>query len=296
MSAAPVPAATLSVDLDNHWSYLRSFGRSGWQSRPSFLNTALPRIRAVMNELELDITAFVVGVDAYDERHRDALSAVAADGHEFGNHSWEHDPGVFAGGKASIEQDVSRAEEAIEAISGARPLGFRGPSYATSEALLEILCEHNYRYDASSFPMSLRALVALYQRLNSERGSSDSGDSTQPRTTLLSSWASLHPHRIHGGRLIEVPVTTFPLLRLPIHFTYLHALADHSPWLARTYLRFALGLCSARRIPPSLLLHASDFIGADDAFDMQFLTRHASYLARQARIVDGIAEGMPQPV
>jgi hypothetical protein len=84
---------------------------------------------------------------------------------------------------------------------------------------------------------------------------------------------SLRPHfgGSQGSRLAALPVTTFPALRLPIHMTYVNFAADSSEAFARMYLRAAVRMCRLRRIPLNFLLHATDFIGADDSLSADFL-------------------------
>jgi len=75
---------------------------------------------------------------------------------------------------------------------------------------------------------------------------------------------------LNGTGLIEVPITTMPIVRTPIHMSYLMYLGERSPALARAYLRLAVQLCRAAGIAPSLLLHSHDFIGSDDVPAMSF--------------------------
>ncbi len=69
---------------------------------------------------------------------------------------------------------------------------------------------------------------------------------------------------------MEVPVTTMPLLRLPMHTTYLMFLAQKSEWLAKFYWDTAVMLCRARGVAPSLLLHPTDFLDVKDVPAMSF--------------------------
>jgi hypothetical protein len=69
---------------------------------------------------------------------------------------------------------------------------------------------------------------------------------------------------------VELPVTTMPVLRTPIHGSYLLQLHEISPRLARGYFRTALRLCLARGVSPSLLLHPTDVLGAAEAPGMEF--------------------------
>ena len=61
-----------------------------------------------------------------------------------------------------------------------------------------------------------------------------------------------------------------PLLRTPIHMSYLVYLAERSSALAHRYLAVALRLCRWMGVAPSLLLHSHDFVGADDVPAMSF--------------------------
>ena len=68
---------------------------------------------------------------------------------------------------------------------------------------------------------------------------------------------------LDGPRILEIPVTTMPIFKIPIHLTYLHFLAQKSQFLAKLYFQSALTLCSIFRVEPSILLHPLDFLGAD---------------------------------
>ena len=82
--------ASLSLDLDNQWSYMRTHGDSGWESYPSYIPRLVPIFLTMFAELDLKITVFIVGQDAARAENREALAAIAAAGHEVGNHSMNH--------------------------------------------------------------------------------------------------------------------------------------------------------------------------------------------------------------
>ena len=86
------PYASLSLDLDNQWSYMKTHGDSGWQSHPSYLDTVVPRILGFLAARRLTITFFIVGQDAALPKNRAALASISAAGHEIGNHSFRHEP------------------------------------------------------------------------------------------------------------------------------------------------------------------------------------------------------------
>jgi hypothetical protein len=83
---------------------------------------------------------------------------------------------------------------------------------------------------------------------------------------------SLRPHvRTTGtGSIVEIPVTTCPIVKLPIHMTYLLQLWQRSPRLTKIYLQSALTACRLFGVGPSILLHPLDFLGSDDDPALQF--------------------------
>jgi peptidoglycan/xylan/chitin deacetylase (PgdA/CDA1 family) len=85
------PLASLSLDLDNQWSYMKTHGDAGWETYPSYFDVFVPHVLGVLRELGLEITVFVVGQDAALERNHAMLRAIADAGHELGNHSFHHE-------------------------------------------------------------------------------------------------------------------------------------------------------------------------------------------------------------
>ena len=262
--------AGLSIDLDDLWTYRRSFGFEDWTSYPSFLAVAIPRVIALLGELDCRATAFLVGHDAGLARNRPPLQALADCGVEIGNHSYWHAPALQSQSADFIDRELADAEEAILQATGHRPLGFRGPAFSMSRTLLGCLMARNYRYDASTFPSSIGPLARAYQGLIARRATATEQGREKLYGGFRAATGSLHPYYWGSGeqRLLEIPVTTMPLSRLPMHMTYLHFIADRSPALARRYFRTALWLCRRLGIAPSLLLHATDFIGGDDSYPL----------------------------
>ena len=158
------PLASLSLDLDNKWSYLKTRGDRAWQSLPSYLDLVVPRVLGLLKTLDLTITVFVVGQDAALAVHREPLAAIAAAGHEIGNHSFHHEPWLHLYSEERTETELVQAEEHIERATGRRPRGFRGPGFSLSPATLRVLARRGYRYDASTLPTFLGPLARTRRR------------------------------------------------------------------------------------------------------------------------------------
>lgn len=266
------PPASLSLDLDNAWSYLKIHGDAAWEQYPSYLDRVVPRITQFLRDRRLRITVFVVGADAARAENREPLRALGAAGHEIGNHSFHHEPWIARASEAQAYDELARAHDAIASATGREPSGFRGPGFATSPALLSALVRIGYRYDASRLPTFIGPLARWYYF----RSASLSKGERDERRALFGNWRDViarnHAHtlRTPRGAIREIPVTTMPGARVPIHFSYLHYLERYSPALAVRYFTTALDLCRATGNAPSLLLHPLDFLGADDAPELSF--------------------------
>ena len=264
--------ASLSLDLDNQWSYMKTHGDSGWESHPSYLDAVVPRILEFLAARGLTISFFIVGQDAALEKNRAALRAIAAAGHEIGNHSFRHEPWLHLYTEAELDQELRQAEDAIESATGVRPRGFRGPGFSLSQGTLETLLRRGYQFDATVFPNLLNPLARAYLFSTSNL----TAEEKKQRSALFGTWKdAFRPVRpfqwsLNGGRLLEIPVTTLPGLKVPMHLSYLIYLAKFSRVAARAYLRFALSVCRLTGTSPSILLHPLDFLGREDCPALAF--------------------------
>jgi len=263
------PAASISLDLDNLWSYLKTQGAPGWESFPGYLDLVVPRILDVLDRCVQRITFFIVGKDATIESNRAALRKIAAAGHEIANHSFMHEPWLHLYNRDQLHEEIGGAEKAIAAATGKTPRGFRGPGFSTSPLVRDVLAERGYDYDASIFPNVLGPVARLFFLLNSQLSAEEKEQRKGLYGKFSDSFGVLRPFAWENG-LIEVPVTTMPLLRLPMHATYLMFLAQKSEFLARLYWNTAITLCRVRKVAPSLLLHPTDFLDAQDVPEMGF--------------------------
>jgi peptidoglycan/xylan/chitin deacetylase (PgdA/CDA1 family) len=264
--------ASISLDLDNKWSYMKTHGDEGWEAFPSYFDLVVPRVLRLLAKRGLKITFFVVGQDAVLPENRRALKSLGAAGHEIGNHSFHHEPWLHLYSRGELAEELRTAEEAIEEATGCRPRGFRGPGFSFSDELLAELCARGYQYDASTFPTFLGPLARLYYFLHAKLDHSEREERKQLFGKISEGFRPLKPYdwNLPSGRLLEIPVTTMPLLRIPIHASYLLYLSKFSVPLAKAYFRVALGLCRLCRVSPSFLLHPLDFLGSDDEQGLDF--------------------------
>ncbi|QDS95604.1 Polysaccharide deacetylase [Roseimaritima multifibrata] len=265
--------ASLSLDLDNQWAYLRAAGRDHWETSDSYFPQVIPRIVQTLQELNLPLTTFLVGRDLVHPDRCESISQLTELSEwEFANHSFNHEPWLHTLAESEIAAEIDETSEAIKQNWGTAPVGFRGPGFSCPPAVLGILAERGFRYDASVFPTSMAPVARAYYMMKTGLRGADRDRASQ----LYGGWKAMRqPNRpfqrtINATNLWEIPVTVMPGSRTPIHFSYLTYLASFSKLAAKQYFRTTLRLCQMSGTSPSLLLHPPDFMGAEDAGEMSF--------------------------
>jgi hypothetical protein len=290
----PKRYASLSLDLDNKWSYMKTHGDPGWESFPSYLDVVVPRILDFLAKHNQKITFFIVGQDAAIDSNRQALQSIATAGHEIGNHSFHHEPWLHLYSPEQIDAELLHAEECIQEATGQKPVGFRGPGFSVSAELLNTLRRHNYQYDCSTFPTFLGPLARAYYFMTTKL----SPEEREQRKKLFGTFSEgMRPNKpylwsLDNGTLIEVPVTTMPIFKIPIHASYVLYLAKFSPLIALLYFRIAMLLCRLTGVEPSILLHPLDFMTQEDAPELGFFPAMRFPLEQKLKVMDQIMRAM----
>lgn len=141
-------AVALSFDSDHETNELRdggkSIGRLGWGQYGS--RVAVPRILALLARYQVPATFYVPAVSAL--LYPDEQKRVVAEGHEIGIHGWIHE--LNSALSYDVERDLMhRSADALERVSGVRPVGLRTPSWDFSPHTLRIEKEMGLQYDSS---------------------------------------------------------------------------------------------------------------------------------------------------
>ena len=152
-------AVALSFDSDHETNELRdggrSIGRMSWGEFGS--RVGVPRILGILGAHGVRASFFVPAVSAL--LHPDEQRRVVAEGHEIGIHGWIHELNSVLPYEA--ERDLMlRSADALEQVTGVRPVGLRTPSWDFSPHTLRIEREMGLQYDSS-----LMADVDCYELL-----------------------------------------------------------------------------------------------------------------------------------
>ncbi|MFD2466307.1 polysaccharide deacetylase family protein [Amycolatopsis silviterrae] len=141
-------AVALSFDSDHETS-----GLYNGQVLPGKLSqgeygsrVGVPRLLKLLDRFGAPVTFFTPAVSAL--LHDGEAKSYVDAGHEIALHGWIHESNAQL--PSSVERDLTfRAADALEQLSGTRPVGIRTPSWDFSEATLAIIRELGLAYDSS---------------------------------------------------------------------------------------------------------------------------------------------------
>jgi hypothetical protein len=219
MIAQPPRIASVNVDVDGLYLYLRIHGR-GAEVDPATHDATVfargvPRFLDLFARVGVRGTFFVVAQDLAHPDVRAVLQDVVSAGHEVGSHTLSHPYGLTRMSDDAVRREVFQARAALQDATGTAIDGFRAPGYVLSPALLDAIAEAGHRYDSSLFPcppyqLAKAAAIGAYALLG--RPSQSVVDS--PRVWF----ADKGPHRLRtrsGADLVELPVAVISPARLP---------------------------------------------------------------------------------
>ena len=89
--------------------------------------TGVPRLLRLLDRQGIRATFFVPGYTA--ERWPDAVRAIRDAGHEIAHHGYLHEGVAGTPDPATEERRLLRGLEALEAVAGVRPIGYRAPMW-----------------------------------------------------------------------------------------------------------------------------------------------------------------------
>jgi len=141
-------AVALSFDSDHETGELREGGSSiGRLSQGEYgARAGIPRILGLLERHGVPASFFVPAVAAM--AHPEEQRRVVAEGHEVAIHGWIHELNSTL--PYADERDLQlRAADALERVTGKRPVGIRTPSWDFSPNTLKITREMGLLYDSS---------------------------------------------------------------------------------------------------------------------------------------------------
>jgi peptidoglycan-N-acetylglucosamine deacetylase len=252
--------ATIQVDVDGLGVLLRHHGlQVAARERDFIFLSGLPRFLDLFARWDVKATFFVVGTDLQIPDKLKVLERLVDEGHEIGNHTANHPLSLSSLSVEEQREEIGCCDALCQKLLGVKPVGFRAPNFDVGEETAAVLDEMGYLYDSSVLAMPYGPLL----RWCKDRVSTKVATKTRYLGCAAFGLASLHPYPLGAralwmrgaSKLVEVPVTTMPFLRLPFHASFNLALNSFGmgnslfnigyacTWRTKTPLNYVFHVC-----------------------------------------------------
>lgn len=137
----------LSFDVDT-WSGLTARGLTTPTiiSRGEFGIVGTRRILELLRQRQIDASFFIPGIVL--ETYPSQMAAIVSVGHEIGHHGYSHIPPANLSPELEAE-GIERGIECIRSLTGAKPRGYRSPSWDISDRTVDLLLQHEFLYESN---------------------------------------------------------------------------------------------------------------------------------------------------
>lgn len=249
MGDSPVQRlASISVDFESIFYYANTLGLP-YPDLDEDYDRVAHRYLELLCETGVRGTFFLVGRDIETGKlSRAMLRSLSSAGHELANHTMTHPHDMTRLSRADKVREIYDAGRLIEDIIGRRVVGFRAPCFDVDEEIVDILVEHEYLYDSSVYPCFLKPIQEVCYYLLCRGKFRNTGSWKYGFAPGTPYSPDSHLHRRGAKNIIELPIATVPLLRLPFYSTVLFALGkrffDFSYAAVRRRLAFTYELHS----------------------------------------------------
>lgn len=147
----------LSIDVEDYfqvWAFSDVSHREIWHTFESRIEVSTERALRLFDDANVHATFFTLGWIA--ERHPALVRKIVACGHEVASHGYWHEK-VTNQNARQFREDVCRAKQLLEDITGEQVTGYRAPSFSVNSTNLwafDVLSDAGYLYSSSTYPVS----------------------------------------------------------------------------------------------------------------------------------------------
>ena len=146
----------LTVDVEDYFqveAFFNHIDRKTWDSSECRVERNTDVILSVLQDRKATATFFTLAWIA--SRYPSLIRRIVAGGHELASHGLEHRR-ADSQTPAEFLDDVTRAKNTLEDISGVRVSGYRAASFSVTRTNLwafDVLAKAGYRYSSSTYPI-----------------------------------------------------------------------------------------------------------------------------------------------
>lgn len=227
------PRLFLTFDVEE-WVLPEEYNfESELNGNTEFSRSGCIKILDLLKNDNIKATFFITGYFA--EREPQTLRMIDNAGHEIASHAYYHND-LTKQNRDNLKTVIAHSSEILSGLVSQAIKGFRAPRFYINQDVLDILSELGYQYDSSIHPAVIPGHYYNWK---------------YPLEPYFPSRDDLT--RQDNRRLLEIPISVIPLIRLPISWWWMRNIGL---WLTRFGTN--INLLQGRDV--TLYFHAWEFI------------------------------------
>lgn len=249
----------IQIDVDGLWVIFQHFGFDNNSPEDILYESALPRFIDLFDAYDIKATLFVVGKDLLSSSKVKLLKKAVEKGHEIANHTMTHAEGFSFLPLQEKISEIEQAQKIIYDTLGVVTKGFRTPSNDVDGEVLKILEDRGYIYDSSLLPTYYGPLFKKlkFSSLKIRHKNHYLGRSIYGLSPLRPYNPSYKDIWKKGKmKIIEIPITTMPWLRLPFHTSF--TFAAYNMGFGCGLFKLGYALLSLTNLPLNFVFHTNE--------------------------------------
>lgn len=215
------PELILQIDCDSEYVMQTHYGLPLSQENTYY--SALDKFLNRFQRAGLKSTLFVVGKDVENKNVQRYIWKAVDNGCEIANHSYDHCNHFSAISYEEFKVEVQKTNHIISSVFDISCKGFRAPNFDMNPSYIKILRKEGIKYDCSLLSTPFLPLIKLLKGIEANRSGYLGNTYWNPQKPYVPDEIKMwKAKKIKNCRdIIEIPITTFPYLRFPCHFSYL---------------------------------------------------------------------------
>jgi hypothetical protein len=279
------PKLILQIDCDSEYVMQKHYGIPKQQGHTYY--SALDIYIEKFREAKLKSTLFVVGNDMENKNLHPYIFNAINNNNEIANHSYDH-PNRFS--EITDERfriEVQKTNDAVHSAFGLKCKGFRAPNFDINPSHIKILKQEGFHYDCSILSTPYLPIIKLLKGTDVKKSGYMGKLHLAPRRPYIPCenkiWKSAKSG--YNNSIIEIPITTFPYLKFPCHFSHLLAA---SPKIAVLIMTTLIKWHIKRNEPLIFIFHLTDLV--DNKFLFGTELKHYKSLKERLFLLDKFIE------
>tara|TARA_B110000971_G_C20024236_1_gene507950 strand:+ start:1970 stop:2887 length:918 start_codon:yes stop_codon:yes gene_type:complete len=205
---------------------------------------------------------FIIGSDLKNLQNLKIAKEIIKNGHKINSHTFSHEYNLIKKNKKHVEREIKKNQDLLKKELSINNICFRGPGYEINDKIYKILKKNKIKISSTLLPSSfyyiLKNIIIIKNKFFFKNS----------KSLLGNIFASLKPKKMFFEKfsnILEIPITTIPLLSIPFIGTFIVFMGNFGFFLFKEII--------IKKEIINLEFHAIDLVDSEDLINHRLLNK-----------------------